>query len=212
MSTTALFCVDAESHLARLDYESLSQQTLMEMVIDQIVRKDLICGSADTPKDISEWNYVSLNEHGEVVEIDSTGQPWEGEFGFEWVPATATRIRLVQKCLSGTVAFDKLPCRLEELILSGNLFSGSADFTQLPDGMRIIGLSRNFFSGSIDLTQLPKTLTQLYLSYNNFSGETDFSQLPESLVMLYVESNFALSGRIRSRPGLDFCTRRTCVR
>ena len=41
--------------LGRLDYASLSQQALMEMVIEGIANKEKICGDADEPKDIEEW-------------------------------------------------------------------------------------------------------------------------------------------------------------
>ncbi|KNH08124.1 hypothetical protein XU18_1290 [Perkinsela sp. CCAP 1560/4] len=57
-----------DSSLGRLDYASLSQQALMDMVIDGITNKEVICGDPDEPTDIEEWKGVII-EDGEVVEI-----------------------------------------------------------------------------------------------------------------------------------------------
>ena len=57
-----------DSSFGRLDYASLSQQALMEMVIEGIANKEKICGDANEPNDIEEWEGVTV-EDGEVVEI-----------------------------------------------------------------------------------------------------------------------------------------------
>ena len=58
-----------DSSLGRVDHESLSQQALMEMVIEGITNKRKICGDADEPNGIEEWKRVTVEDE-EVVVID----------------------------------------------------------------------------------------------------------------------------------------------
>ena len=51
----------------------------MEIVIDGITNKQKICGDANEPKDIEEWNGVEI-EDGEVVEIDWEEFDLKGHF------------------------------------------------------------------------------------------------------------------------------------
>ena len=68
--TLALFLFDAmDPSLGRVDKESLPQQSLMEMVIDGISNKEVICRDANEPKDIKQWKGVKI-EDGEVVYIE----------------------------------------------------------------------------------------------------------------------------------------------
>ncbi|KNH08109.1 hypothetical protein XU18_1325 [Perkinsela sp. CCAP 1560/4] len=75
----------ADPSLGRLDDASLSQQALMEVVIEGIANKEEICGDADEPIDIEEWKGVTV-EDGEVVEIDWEQLYLEGSFHSEWLP------------------------------------------------------------------------------------------------------------------------------
>ena len=50
-----LFLNTVDPSLGRLDYTSLSQQALMDIVIEAITTNDAICGHVDEPKDIEEW-------------------------------------------------------------------------------------------------------------------------------------------------------------
>ena len=74
-----LFLDAVDPSLSRVDYESLPQQALMEIVIDGITNKQKICGDANEPKDIEEWNGVEI-EDGEVVEIDWEEFDLKGHF------------------------------------------------------------------------------------------------------------------------------------
>ncbi|KNH06613.1 hypothetical protein XU18_2564 [Perkinsela sp. CCAP 1560/4] len=69
MTFELVFLNTADPSLGRLDYASLSQQALMEMVIEGIANKEKICGDADEPIDIEEWQGVTI-EDGQVVGIE----------------------------------------------------------------------------------------------------------------------------------------------
>ena len=72
------------SHLGRLDYASLSTQALMEIFIEGIENREVICGSTEEPDDIDQWVGVEYVEeqpaddaekliHIEWGEIDLVG-------------------------------------------------------------------------------------------------------------------------------------------
>ena len=74
-----------------VDYASLSQQALMEMVIEGITNKDRICGYVDEPKDIEEWKGVEI-EDGGVVEIHWDRYCLEGSLYLEWLPPSVRKV------------------------------------------------------------------------------------------------------------------------
>ncbi|KNH05957.1 hypothetical protein XU18_3119 [Perkinsela sp. CCAP 1560/4] len=83
-----LFFLDAvDPSLGRLDYASLSQQALMEMVIDGITNKEKICRDPDAPKEIEEWKGVVI-EDGKVAEIDWDEFDLKGSLHLEWLPSS----------------------------------------------------------------------------------------------------------------------------
>ncbi|KNH05225.1 hypothetical protein XU18_3709 [Perkinsela sp. CCAP 1560/4] len=80
-----------DSSLGRVDYASLSQQALMEMVIEGITNKDRICGYVDEQKDIEEWKGVEI-EDGKVVEIDWRQFKLEGSLHLAWLPPSVRKV------------------------------------------------------------------------------------------------------------------------
>ncbi|KNH06860.1 hypothetical protein XU18_2370 [Perkinsela sp. CCAP 1560/4] len=82
-----LFLGTVDPSVGRVDHESLAQQALMEMVIDGITNKEKICGDANEPKDIEEWEGVAI-EDGEVVEIDWEACILKGSIHLEWLPSS----------------------------------------------------------------------------------------------------------------------------
>ncbi|KNH06149.1 hypothetical protein XU18_2974 [Perkinsela sp. CCAP 1560/4] len=80
-----------DSSFGRLDYASLSQQALMEMVIEGIANKEKICGDPDEPTDIEEWKGVII-EDGEVVEIAWRQFRLRGALHLEWLPSSVRKV------------------------------------------------------------------------------------------------------------------------
>ncbi|KNH07837.1 hypothetical protein XU18_1544 [Perkinsela sp. CCAP 1560/4] len=76
-----IFLNTADASLGRVDRASLPQQALMEMLIEGITNKYEICGDADEPKGIEEWEGVTI-EDGQVVEIAWHLFRLEGSFHF----------------------------------------------------------------------------------------------------------------------------------
>ncbi|KNH06428.1 hypothetical protein XU18_2710 [Perkinsela sp. CCAP 1560/4] len=77
-----LFLDTVDSSLGRLDYASLPQQELMEMVIEGIANKEAICGDPVDPRDIEEWKGMIV-EDGEVLEIKWDERDFKGSLYLE---------------------------------------------------------------------------------------------------------------------------------
>eukprot|EP00009_Paramoeba_aestuarina_P017854 CAMPEP_0201524346 /NCGR_PEP_ID=MMETSP0161_2-20130828/21267_1 /ASSEMBLY_ACC=CAM_ASM_000251 /TAXON_ID=180227 /ORGANISM="Neoparamoeba aestuarina, Strain SoJaBio B1-5/56/2" /LENGTH=238 /DNA_ID=CAMNT_0047923679 /DNA_START=24 /DNA_END=740 /DNA_ORIENTATION=+ len=209
--------------LGKVDKASLPQQTLMELLIENITNKEDIYGQHGNPTDMSTWHNVTCNANGDVTEIDWPTLQLCGDAPLEWLPLTVINVTMWSNELTGTIALDALPDGLQYLRLSVNRLSGEVDLTHLPPGMRYLTISVNKLVGTVNLEHLPRTLEKLFLndnlfhgtvnltklppnldiltiSYNAFEGETDFSLLPKSLNYLAVSST-KLSGVIYAKKG-----------
>ncbi|KNH05252.1 amino acid adenylation enzyme/thioester reductase family protein [Perkinsela sp. CCAP 1560/4] len=80
-----VFLDAVDPSLSRSDHESLPQQALMEMVIEGKTNNEEICGDVNEPKDIEEWQDMTI-EDGEVVEIDWEQLYLEGSLHLAWLP------------------------------------------------------------------------------------------------------------------------------
>jgi len=184
----SILTADTSSILGRLDYHSLSQQTLMELLIDSIQNADVLRGPRDAPKDISQWSGVKLNAAGEVTDIE-----WrislKGSIALEWLPSTVSSFCIHLNKLEGTVDLSRLPEVMIDLNLTANSFSGTVPFTQLPQSLENFYAALNAFCGSLDLTALPKSLQGLSVGNNRFEGTICLTELPPRMEALWVKKN-----------------------
>mmetsp|Transcript_33649 Transcript_33649/g.52606 ORF Transcript_33649/g.52606 Transcript_33649/m.52606 type:complete len:272 (-) Transcript_33649:79-894(-) len=206
--------------LGKVDKSTLSQQTLMELLIEGIENRELICGSKENPQDVVRWKGITQDCTGKITVINWQGDPlgmrYVGKLSPQWIPPTVTSFSIVENDLSGSLDLRDLPgslCGLnagdnnfegdlhlsslppefEFLDVANNHFSGYLDLDHLPGTMRFLYLQCNEFFGNASLVSLPKDLESLDLSQNNLSGGLDLSQLPENLRTLYLYNN-AFSG------------------
>mmetsp|Transcript_2186 Transcript_2186/g.3417 ORF Transcript_2186/g.3417 Transcript_2186/m.3417 type:complete len:229 (-) Transcript_2186:6-692(-) len=193
--------ISIDPSLGKVDKSSLSQQTLMELLIQDIDNKSDICGLPENPKDISEWRDVSFNDSNEITQINWGCEELNGSIHLEWLPLTVAKVDIWNKffsdaVLTGTLDLSNLPASLRYLWLRGNEYFGEIDLTRLPGGMLELDVSYNRLSGRLDLTRLPDGIEVLLLQQNCFSGETNLSELPDSLVDFNVSNNRDLAGEI----------------
>jgi hypothetical protein len=195
-------CIDP-STLGRLDYASLSQQALMEMLIDGIENKEEICGSQEGSNDITEWERVEFNDIGEVLKIDWGGfheHRLQGTINFQWIPSTVCELLLDHNYegLTGSIDLTSLPLSMNKLDLWINNFTGTINLSHLPENMEELNASYNKLSGSLDLENLPTLFKELDVHGNNFTGTVNTSNLPIGLELLWLSEN-QLSGGIDLR-------------
>ncbi|KNH05182.1 leucine-rich repeat protein [Perkinsela sp. CCAP 1560/4] len=183
-----LFLVAVDPSLGRVDYGSLSQQTLMEMVIEGITNKEEICGDVDDPTDIDEWKGVTI-EDGEVVEIVWSLFYLTGSLCLEWLPSFVRKFVVAFNQLAGTLDLTSLPMSMKKLDLGGNAFTGPISLETLPEQMERFYVGNNALSGSLRLESLPDTLTHFIAFSNQFSGSVDLTRLPAVLTYLHISNN-----------------------
>ena len=206
-----------DSALGRLDYDSLSEQALMELFIDGMeddVKQDFQDSDHDY-LDIEAWHVLKFNSDGKVESI-SMGWAVLGSLSFEFIPKSVKNINFFDCLLTGSIETSLLPYGLEEFQvaatenLSGtfdfaklpsplvackipeNQFFGSADLTKLPKGLRTLEINHNRFTGTVSLRMLPRELKNFAMDSNQFHGSLDFSALPTSLYEFTLsENNFS---------------------
>uniref|UniRef100_A0A7S4KIT3 Leucine-rich repeat protein n=1 Tax=Paramoeba aestuarina TaxID=180227 RepID=A0A7S4KIT3_9EUKA len=197
--------LSVDPSLGKSDKSSLSQQTLMELFVENITNRQQIWGSREKIADLKKWQAIALNADDDVTSIEWTFFSWpvtlRGSLSFQWLPSTIEQIQIIGNSLSGTIDLEHLPDSLRLLDVALNDLAGSICLTNLPNSLTILNVSHNKLNGTLDLTKLPHSLRSLDLSQNFFVGETDFSQLPASLTFFTVEANVDLSGKIRRPVG-----------
>ncbi|KNH00533.1 leucine-rich repeat protein [Perkinsela sp. CCAP 1560/4] len=144
-----LFLSTVDPSLGRVDHDSFSHQTLMEMVIDGITNKEKVCGDFAEPKDIEEWEGVEI-EDGKVAKIDWDHFDMERSLHLEWLPSSVRKCTMFQSRLTGTLDLASLPISMKELDLGFNAFTGSINLERLPERMESISVFKNKLSGRPD--------------------------------------------------------------
>ncbi|KNH08097.1 hypothetical protein XU18_1313 [Perkinsela sp. CCAP 1560/4] len=147
MSFELVFLDAVDPSLGRLDYASLSQQALMEMVIEGIANKEKICGDVDEPTDIEEWEGVTI-EDGQVVEIAWRQFRLRGALHLEWLPSSVRKVLVSCNKLTGTLDCASLPTSLKKLNIGCNAFTGLINMESLPEGMEEISVHCNDLSAN----------------------------------------------------------------
>ena len=190
-----LWIIASDSSLGRIDKASLSDQTLMELVVDGLKGyKRILQDEHGIYLDVWEWPDIECNPENQVTKIsyyDLTG----GELALDFLPPLIKQFQVV--CFSedesskvhGTLNTSKLPSNLESLILSNNKFYGTVDMTTLPANLTSLGLIRNEFTGSCDFTALPAGLLIIDIRTNKFSGSLRIDALPPNMEGFLVGTN-----------------------
>ena len=189
MHSLSLF-LSVDSNLGRVDYNSLSDQMLMEMLyggFDEVTQQ-LYQNEDDIYFDVCEWSSVQCDPEGKVIEINEYSIE-TGSLQISCIPPAVTSIEISQTKLTGSIDLEQLPQYLGYLSLEYNQLTGSIDLTQLPDAMEMMYLSSNQFTGSVDLTKLPEKMSRLYLDNNQLTGSIDLAHLPYRMQTIYLEEN-----------------------
>mmetsp|Transcript_23837 Transcript_23837/g.37144 ORF Transcript_23837/g.37144 Transcript_23837/m.37144 type:complete len:205 (-) Transcript_23837:44-658(-) len=181
-----VFIDSIDPSLGRIDKHSLSQHTLMELLIEKINTKERI-RREDSPE-VNTW------------------------WGVDFADCAVKKIDFSDADISGSIQLEWLPLTVKIAYFSDNYLTGTVCLTKLPDSLSKLSLACNSLTGTIDVTKLPDGLNTLIISHNQFEGETDFSLLPGSLECFWMEENTNLSGSIIEAPGQMFQTWGTKVR
>ena len=199
--------LSVDSSLGRVDYTLMSDQTLMEMLIDRFDEKTKrrYKDSDGMYLDVRKWPCVKCDDHQRVMKIEIESSRITGTLELCYVPPKVifAYIRSQSKSrVTGSVDLKHLPEGIQELDLQNNNLTGKVDLVHLPSGMVRLFLQHNQLSGEVDLAHLPQAMRSISLNKNKLTGEIDLTQLPKGLLRLSLENNqFSGSLVIRKLPG-----------
>ena len=197
---TNLLAVDPS--LGRLDYDSLSDQALMEMLVNGLNTscKNVFQDTKGNFIDVCDWPSIICDADERVTEIRKFSWLCSGTIDFDFIPPNVTKIKLnyffETAYIHGTLSTALLPRQIKAIEIVHMGIRGSFDLRSLPEHLTRIDISMNAFSGSCNLTALPAGLQKLNLCHNSFSGSVSLENLPASLEMLSIACN-KLSGVLR---------------
>ena len=192
-----LLFISADPALGRLDYASLSDQALMEMLIVHMDddQKGQFQDKNGHFKDITEWRDIRCKEDS-VKEISFYNCRFSSErFPFELIPPRVKEVFIFFSNLHGTINAALLPLSLISFKVKYNKLHGSLYLSALPRGLEFLDVAGNQLSGSLALSDLPDALIEFLACGNQFSGGIELNDLPPAMETLDLGSN-SLTGSI----------------
>mmetsp|Transcript_33682 Transcript_33682/g.52658 ORF Transcript_33682/g.52658 Transcript_33682/m.52658 type:complete len:243 (-) Transcript_33682:113-841(-) len=198
------FFISIDSSLGKIDKSTLSQQTLMELLVENLNKStNVFLDPNGSYMEVSTWHGVTFRDdsvkvidwHFEFSDRGGSCVHPGGSIDLQWIPGTVISFHIGYLKLEGSVDTVVLPRGLERLRLDANKFCGTFLTEHLPRGLTHVGISRNNLSGSLDMTCLPAALREFIALGNSFSGTVDLTKLPGTLEQLSLSKN-ALEGSV----------------
>ena len=190
--------ITADNSIGRFDISSLSDQTLMEMLVEgmgEYSQQDYKDENGDF-KYVCEWGAYTCTD-GRVTDVYFNHRTFHFEqFPFEYAPPLAKRISIQNGNLHGTLDTSTLPPKLVNFIVCRNKLHGPLNFQSFPRTLCHINIASNNFCGSCALADLPDGLGLFRANFNKFSGELALEKLPREICEIELRRN-ELSGSIR---------------
>ena len=209
------FIIAPDPALGRLDYDSLSDQALMEMLIDGMQEKDKkeFQDASGNFLDVCEWSIVTCtNKRVTSVNLSADLLPdimetllnyahahhkserqhqksRKKQFPFKFLPSQVDVFKGARSDLQGTLDTTDLPKVLRELRIAMNALYGTLSWSGLPRNLEVMNIEHNKFSGSLALNDLPQNLRKFKASANKFSGEIKISAIPPKLEHIDISLN-----------------------
>ena len=187
--------LSVDPSLGRLDYTLLSDQALMEMLIegfdDETKRK--YQDKNGMYLDVCKWSHVECDDDERVVEIHIEGRDIIGSADLFYIPPKVKSLDIIpgfdRTELKGSADLTHLPDGMESLSITGSRITGEVDLTQLPVEMKSLILTDNQLEGQIDLTKLPRKMQLLLLNFNHLSGSLVIKNMSEGMYFISLEGN-----------------------
>ena len=194
-----MFClisIYASDALGKIDITSLTEQTKMELLIEDFGCQEPFKSADGDYLDISEWPGVATDTDGTVTNIEWAFDQNTADFQtndrtiqLQYIPENVIDFNISGRGMLGTVRTHDLPRRLKWFSLSSNGFSGEFDIAGLPPCIVAVCIQRNKFCGSLSIPDLPPKIEILFASDNKFSGTIDLSKLPDTMYELMLGGN-----------------------
>ena len=177
--------------IGHIDFGSLSQQTLIELLIERVVfaHRWTFIGDSGLVKDACACPGVRCSAAGFSHWILWDRQFEGGFMDIQWLPLTTSDFFACHNNLHGTLHLTRLPDGLRKLVVRGNKFSGTVDLTRLPQSLTWLWVNENALRGSIDASTLPMSLKILDLRSNYFIGKIAIAEVQSPTAILTENTN-----------------------
>ena len=194
---TALHLSAIDPALGRLDYASLSDQALMEMLVDGMVEEleDPVLDSAGNYMEVCKWFNVHCTADRVIEVVFHSCDMCKKPFPFEFIPPLVEVLEFTSCHLHGTLDTAALPQNLVYCNVFDNALHGTLNFKDFPKNSETIIISSNNFDGSLALSELPDSVVIFRARFNSFNGNLSLDALPSSMRDLNVRDNL-LSGDV----------------
>ena len=192
--------LSVDPSLGRVDYSSLSDQTLMEMLIEGFddETKNKYKDNEGMYLNVCKWSRIECDGDERVIRVVIETSSITGSLELCYVPPKVKELYMrspYRSELTGSVDLTRLPDGIKYLYLYNSELSGEIDLAHLPGKMQLLYLQNNQLTGEIDLKQLPGGMKELALQNNKLTGGIDFTHLPDGMSYLNLDENH-LTGQL----------------
>ena len=193
--------LSVDPSLGRIDYNLMSDQTLMEMLIEGFddETKKTYQDNDGIYLDIRDWSDITFDGDERVAGIKISRLHVNGSLALCYVPPKVIVLEISvwgKSELTGSIDLTCLPDGVQKLYLEYHQFTGSVDLTKLPWKMQVLLLRDNQLTGSLVIQKIPPSMVFMDMRNNHFSAvavvdsETDATiQLQGSGVTSVVDEN-----------------------
>ena len=188
-----LLCQSMDSALGKVDRNSMTQQSLMEILVSEWKEQSNFQASNGDFFDATKWRGIKCDIEDNIVSVSWIDWFWArnegGTLDLQWLPCTVTRFAVTGSRLEGTVDMISLPRNLEYLFLDRNDLYGTIDIPSAPNPIKKLILYENHFHGTLNLLCIPPHAEVIQLNNNKFHGCVVIGNLPPSLRDLCLREN-----------------------
>jgi len=182
--------LSAECQGKKYTLDMLSDEQLMQMLIQHVKNKKRFMKKGRTFKDLKDWPGVTL-EDNHVVKIDWENYYLGGSMNLSFIPQYVIWVSIHGNSIEGSICASDLSSNLQHLSVSRNKFTGTIEWSKLPQDLENLYLYNNHFSGTVECSALPQRITNLWIAFNDFEGVLDLRSAPVCMkpISWYFEGN-----------------------
>ena len=185
-------CMDS-SALGRFNRGTLSDQSLMELLIDDLIGKEQFIDDDGEYLDLRKWgagwSVFRFDDQGSLEAINLNGFFDGGSIQMQWAPERLLSLNFAENQIMGSLETASFPPLLCTLDVSVNSMSGEFAIEGLPRHIEYIDISANNFRGILNTRDFPPSMRKFYGDQNAFTHIQDLTSLPSSFEVLSLVKN-----------------------
>ena len=185
-----MMSADLES-AGKVDMASLSEQTMMELLLANVKNKEKLQDIHGDYIDILQWQDLNFDEDGHVtcVEWNFSTPISAGSIDLRWIPLYMQTFSISQCEIGGRIDTNLLPQSLVFLNLRRNRIQGTLEIESLSEPFEVVNIGFNQMTGTLNLPKLPDSITHFIADHNFFSGAINLTRIPPKIKEFSLNNN-----------------------